>query len=224
MNLVIFDCDGVLVDTEPVANVIFAESIRNLGISMTDEEALERFTGLSMSRCISILEEQQGQSLPSGWLDEMQGRTFDAFRDRGVEAVRGVAEVIGRLNRWEWPYCVASSGEHEKMALTLGLSGLEQILDGPRFSATEVSRGKPFPDLFLHAASKMGASVEKCVVIEDSVPGAQAAVRAEMKVFGYAERTAHEALEAAGAQVFDDMEQLPELLTDWSKAPKRSAL
>lgn len=207
-ELVIFDCDGVLVDSEPVANRIFAEALAELGLVTSYEEVCEEFIGLTLTRCVEIVERRLGRAVPGDFVERLQRRTFDAFR-RELRAVRGVADALTRI---EAPVCVASSGEHEKMRLTLGLTGLLPRFDGRLFSASEVERGKPHPDLFLHVAERMGAAPDRCAVVEDSLPGVLAARAAGMRVYGYVERSDAGRLQAAGAIVFDDMARLPGLL------------
>jgi HAD superfamily hydrolase (TIGR01509 family) len=209
-DLVIFDCDGVLVDSEPLANRVFAESLRAVGLNMDYGEVCRTFVGLSMARCVEIVERRLGRPLPGGFVKRLQERTYEAFR-AGLRPVEGVARALERI---DLPVCVASSGEHEKMRLTLGLTGLLPRFEGRLFSATEVERGKPHPDLFLHAARSLGARPARCVVVEDSVPGVLAARAARMFVLGYAGGTDGEPLAAAGARVFHAMAELPGLLAD----------
>jgi len=207
-GLAIFDCDGVLVDSEPLSNRIFAEALAEIGLPLDYDEVCRRFIGLSMDRCVSLIEQLHGQRVPADFLPRLQERTFAAFR-RELQPVPGIEAALARLRV---PACVASSGEHEKMRLTLGLTGLLSRFDGRLFSATEVAHGKPAPDLFLHAAARMGVEPRDCAVIEDSVPGVQAARAAEMEVFGYAARGQQDGLAAAGARVFQEMAELPGLL------------
>jgi HAD superfamily hydrolase (TIGR01509 family) len=207
-DLVIFDCDGVLVDSEPPANRVFAAALNEIGLPCTYEEVCRDFIGLSLPRCIEIVESRRGEPLPAGFVDELQRRTFDAF-ERELQPVPGIHEALRRISM---PLCVASSGDHEKMRLTLDLTGLLPRFEGRMFSAMDVERGKPHPDLFMRAASEMGAAAERCAVVEDSLPGVRAAVAAGMTVFGYAARAAAGPLEDAGATVFTEMAALPGLL------------
>jgi HAD superfamily hydrolase (TIGR01509 family) len=209
-ELVIFDCDGVLVDSEPLANRVFTEALRQIGVEISYEEVCRTFIGLSMSRCMEIVERRLGRPAPEGFVDRLQARTYEAFRAE-LRPVRGVARALERI---DLPLCVASSGEPEKMRLSLGLTGLLDRFEGRLFSATEVARGKPWPDLFLHAARSLGARPEGCVVIEDSAPGVLAARAAGMAVLGYAGEGSGAGLAAAGARVFHDMEELPRLLAE----------
>jgi HAD superfamily hydrolase (TIGR01509 family) len=207
-ELVIFDCDGVLVDSEPVANRIFAEELNAAGLALSVEEVCREFIGRSMACCLAEVERRLGRPLPAGFVERLQSRTFDAFR-AGLAPVAGVREALARI---DLPFCVASSGEPQKMRLTLGLTGLLPLFEGRLFSAVEVERGKPHPDLFLHAARRLGATPARCAVVEDSRHGVAAGVAAGMTVFGYAGRGNAAELAAAGATPFDDMRRLPELL------------
>ena len=207
-GLIIFDCDGVLVDSEPPANRVFTEALNGIGLDMAFDEVCDTFIGLSMPRCLEIVESRLGGPAPARFLERLQERTFEAFR-RELAPVRGVADMLARIDD---PVCVASSGEREKMELTLGLTGLLPRFAGRLFSSTEVPRGKPAPDLFLHAARNMGVEPAGCAVVEDTPIGARAGRAAGMRVFGYAERSDGRALAAEGATVFDDMTRLPELL------------
>ena len=207
---VIFDCDGVLVDTEPVGNAVLAELISELGIPTTREQAIATYMGRSMDSCLTMLEQRLGQPPPSD---------FAARYRIGVEAgwrceLRPVPGVVEALDAIELPNCVASSGEHERIRLTLGLTGLLPRFEGRIFSATEVEHGKPAPDLFLHAAARMGFEPATTVVVEDTVPGVQAGRAAGMRVLAFARLVMADDLAAAGGEVFDDMRALPGLLAD----------
>jgi HAD superfamily hydrolase (TIGR01509 family) len=210
-DLAIFDCDGVLVDSEPISNRIFTEMLNEIGLRTTHEETMRDFVGRSMASCMAIVAERLGRPAPDEFVATMQARTFAAFRD-GLHAVPHVGAALDALDAAGIPTCVASSGEHEKMRTTLGITGLLPRVDGRLFSATEVPRGKPHPDLFLHAARRMGAEPSRCAVVEDSPVGVRAAVAAGMTVLGFATRGQGDALAAAGAVVFDDMRALPRLL------------
>ncbi len=202
--LVIFDCDGVLVDSEPPANRVLSEAIVELGLPATFESVTARFKGRSLSDCVKLIESDLGRSVPADFLTRLNERTFAAFRDE-LEAVPGVRAVLEGLSL---PRCVASSGSHEKMRFTLGLTALLPWFEPHLFSATQVERGKPAPDLFLFAAKSMGVPAERCVVVEDSVPGICGAVAAGMRVLGFAREGSPEELCAAGAEVFLHMDEL----------------
>jgi HAD superfamily hydrolase (TIGR01509 family) len=208
-DLVIFDCDGVLVDSERITNSIFAEMLNEIGLSLTLEDMFNTFMGNSMKRCLEIVQDMLLSPVPDNFLTEYQKRTAQAFTT-SLKPINGIHDVIKNL---EIPYCVASSGEHEKMQITLGTTSLLPYFSGKIFSVTEVERGKPYPDIFLYAAKKMGFNPEKCVVIEDSPTGVKAGVAAGMTVLGYASIMKPQRLLEAGASiVFDDMRKLPELL------------
>jgi HAD superfamily hydrolase (TIGR01509 family) len=212
-GLVIFDCDGVLVDTEPLSNAMLAEALTSLGITLTVKETRRAFTGLSWPDAVSEIETLTGGPLPAGWLDDLMAREHAAYR-RSLESVPGVRAVLELLRNEGRPYCVASSGSIGKMHVTLGATGLLPFVEEVLFSAHMVERGKPFPDLFLHAADRMGHTPEACIVVEDSVPGVTGAVAAGMRVLAYAgdPETDHDALRAAGGEVFASMDELPGLI------------
>lgn len=212
--LIIFDCDGVLVDTEPLSNRCFSEALNREGLDWDVAQTMRRLMGRSMKSCIEIVEAELGRKVPADFVDRLQERTFACFRDEGVHAVAGVAAALDALERAGMRTCVASSGDHGKMRVTLGSAGLWDRFDGRIFSATQVARGKPAPDLFLFAAERMGASPADSVVIEDSSAGAQGARAAGMRAYGYvgALHTDRTGLIDAGATVFEDMRDLPALL------------
>jgi HAD superfamily hydrolase (TIGR01509 family) len=208
VDLIIFDCDGVLVDSERLANEVLAGLLTDIGLSTTTEESLATYMGLSTTSWTALAAEKLGRPLPADFVDRYTEGVHAAF-ERELEAVPGVGEVVRRLR---WPTCVASSGEHERMRLTLGRTGLHGHFEGRIYSATEVERGKPHPDLFLHAAEQMGASPSACVVVEDSPYGVRGAVAAGMRALGYAAMTPAPVLAAEGAETFTDMTELPALL------------
>ncbi len=206
--LAIFDCDGVLVDSEPIANRILARALRRQGLATSDDDVDRATRGLTMAAAADWAEAELGRPLPADFLARVQAETFAAFR-RELAPVPGVAAALDVL---VLPRCVASSGTIEKIRLSLTLTGLIERFDGHLFSATEVARGKPHPDLFLHAARAMGIAPEACAVVEDSLPGVAAARAAGMTVFAYAPQGDADALAAAGARVFGRMAELPALL------------
>ena len=209
----IFDCDGVLVDSDRISLRIQAERITALGLPTTYEDCVREFLGIGMPATLRGIEERLGRPLPEGWEGELEAAVRDAFR-RELEPVPGIVEALDQI---PLRTCIASSGSHEKMTLTLGLTGLYERFAGRIFSAEEVERGKPDPDIFFYAAERMGAIPERCVVVEDSPWGVAAAVAAGMSAFGYAadaEPRAATALGDAGAIVFTEMAALPRLLAD----------
>ena len=211
-KLVIFDCDGVLVDSEPIANRVFAHQLAAHGLVMDPEVVMRTFIGRSRDTCIEMAGRLRGEPLPAGFGAAWDRAFFEALRNE-VRAVDGVAEVLRNLGI---PYCVASNGEPEHMQISLAAAGLMPLVEGRLFSAASVARPKPAPDLFLHAAATLRAEPRDCVVIEDTVTGVKAAVAAGMRAFGYAgaPHTDAEALEAHGATVFRHMRALAALLEE----------
>ena len=210
-ELVILDCDGVLVDSERIAVRVEAEYLAELGWPLTEAEIIERFMGRTTEYMDEAIEAQLGSRLPTDWKDQFHRRYREAFA-ADLAPVDGVVEVLDRLTV---PTCVASSGSHDKLRFTLGHTGLYERFEGRIFSGYEVANGKPAPDLFLHAASRMGAEPARCAVVEDSRFGVMAARAAGMHAFGYGGGlTPPDRLEGHGAVVFDDMRKLPRLLVD----------
>jgi HAD superfamily hydrolase (TIGR01509 family) len=210
-GLLIFDCDGVLVDSDRISLRIQAERITELGLPMTYEDCVREFLGIGMSATLRQVEQRLGRSLPAGWAEELDAAVKEAFR----RELRPVPAVVEALDQIALPTCIASSGSHEKMMLTLGLTGLYERFAGRIFSADEVERGKPDPDLFFYAAERMGIVPERCIVVEDSPFGIQGAVAAGMAPLGYAADAEPERMDAlfdAGAIVFTSMADLPGLV------------
>jgi HAD superfamily hydrolase (TIGR01509 family) len=208
VDLVIFDCDGVLVDSEKLAVRVEARLITSLGWAIGEAEVLERFVGRSDTYMLGELERALGRSLPE-WPERYREALGEAFRAE----LRPVDGIEAALDELRLPSCIASSGTHEKLRLTLGLTGLLPRFEGRIFSVTEVDRGKPAPDLFLHAASRCGVPSERCVVVEDSRSGVEAARAAGMRCLGFAGGlTPPEWLAGDATIVFDDMAELPRLL------------
>lgn len=208
-ELVVFDCDGVLVDSEVIAVRVDQKVLADLGWDLELDEIVERFVGRSEAHFVAAVEQHLGIRLADGW-DQEYGRWYQDAFERGLEAVDGVEEALDRL---PLPNCVASSGSHEKMHRTLGRTGLLHRFQGRLFSATEVANGKPAPDLFLHAARRLSTAPERCAVVEDSAYGVQAARAAGMHVFAYAGGVTPAArLAGPGTTVFSDMRQLPGLI------------
>jgi HAD superfamily hydrolase (TIGR01509 family) len=211
-DLVIFDCDGVLVDTERTANEVLCAWLTEAGYPVSYEDCRRRFSGRSMASVQAEIE-AAGHALGFVLTDRWYSSLDEIFGTR-VEAVPHVETVVETLRDAGLPWCVASSAKLDKMHLTLGTTGLMRHFRDVLFSATMVERGKPFPDLFLHAARQMGHAPERCVVIEDSVPGTQAGIAAGMRVFSYHgdPHSDRDGLAAAGGVLFDDMRDLPALL------------
>ena len=211
--LVIFDCDGVLVDSEPLANTCFARALQREGLDWTVEETMRRLMGRSMKSCVEIVERELGRALPGEFVDRLQADTMQAFRDAPLKTVPGIVEAIDAIEAAGIATCVASSGGLDKMRVTLGIAGLWGRFEGRIFSSSQVPRGKPFPDLFLHAAIEMNEQPFDCAVVEDSLPGVQAARSAGMRALAYVGATHSDAaaLQAAGGRTFDQMSSLPML-------------
>lgn len=206
-DLIIFDCDGVLVDSEVLANQLLRDALAEHGLAMTVEQVVETYVGRSMSAVVSISEDLLGSKLPKDFLEQLQFKTFALFKEK-LKAVEGVENVLIELQKKEVKICVASSGSFEKMDLTLGLTGLKNYFKENIFNASQVKRGKPYPDLFLYAADQMQAEPAQCLLIEDSVPGVQGGVAAGMEVMAYSKRGNSEALRKAGGLVINDMSKV----------------
>ncbi|MFG2952020.1 HAD family hydrolase [Streptomyces adustus] len=210
-DLVIFDNDGVLVDSEPISNRLLAAYLTELGHPTSYEDSIRDYMGSAMHRIHDLVQERTGRQLPPDFDDVFHARVFAAF-ERELKPVPGVADVLSKLTADGVPYCVASSGSHERIRVGHRTTGLDRWFDEDRiFSSQDVGRGKPAPDLFLYAAERMGVPPRKCVVIEDSPLGVQAAVAAGMDVYGFTAMTPAERL-AAADQLFSDHGELADLL------------
>jgi HAD superfamily hydrolase (TIGR01509 family) len=208
-DLVIFDCDGVVVDSERIVFEVFGDFIRSLGVHLTDAETREQFLGRTLAACMTIVEEITGKPVPPGALERYCADRDRVLRER-VQAVDGVRDVLETL---KVPFCIASSGGYDKMRITLGATALMPLFEGRLFSATEVAHGKPAPDIFLFAAERMGAEPKRTVVVEDTVNGVLAGSAAGMTVLGYVDLTpAPKLVEAGAAATFTHMRELPRLL------------
>lgn len=209
IELVIFDCDGVLVDSEPIALRVNVESFAEYGHTVTEELIIHEFLGKSNDAILEIASTWIGAERALEWNTKFRRLYYDTLAEQ-VEAVDGIVEALDRI---DIPMCVASSGTKEKMKITLGRTGLYERFEGRIFSATEVAHGKPEPDLFLHAAFQLGVRPRACAVVEDSQYGVRAARAAGMRAFGYAGGMTPAAwLEGPGTTVFHDMRELPALL------------
>ena len=207
-DLVIFDCDGVLVDSEPISNQVLSELLTEIGLPTTFEKSLELFLGKSWQDSLKTIESLLGKKPPENLFDEYMKRMFKLF-ETDLEPIKGISQVLNNLN---FPKCVASSGPYEKIYKTLGSTQLLSFFEGNIFSAVDVKNGKPAPDLFLYAVDKMGFPKEECAIIEDSIPGVTAAVRAGIRVLGLVKMSSSKELKEAGAEPFTNMRELPKLL------------
>ena len=210
-ELIIFDCDGVLVDSEVIACRADALCLAEIGIAMSAEEIMDRYLGISAAEMCTDIELRLGHSLPANFAETLRARVAAVF-DTELAPIAGVEAVLDAL---PFRRCVASSSAVERLRHSLSLTGLLGYFEPNVFSATQVRRGKPAPDLFWFAADSLRAARAKCLVIEDSVPGVQAAVAAWTPVIGFT-GVAHclpghaERLRSAGAiAVADAMPRLP---------------
>ena len=214
VDLVIFDCDGVLVDSELISCRAHSQMLTSHGYPITSDQVLERFLGVSDREARLIVEAELGRTLPDDFEAQVKAATL-RFYEGDLRAIANVGEAIAAIDLKK---CVASSGTPEKIRHGLTCAGLYDVLAPHIFSASQVKRGKPAPDLFLFAAERMQAQPGRCVVIEDSIPGVTGAVVAGMTVLGFHGgshcRPGHDdTLRAAGARlIFDDMRQLPGLI------------
>jgi HAD superfamily hydrolase (TIGR01509 family) len=209
-ELVIFDCDGVLIDSEPVANVVFSKMLATVGLAMSPEEVMRTFVGRSRDTCIEMAGVMRGEKLP----EDFGARWDEAFHEaleREVKPVEGIPQLLRSL---EIPYCVASNGEPDHMEKGLTAAGLMPLVKGRLFSARAVAHPKPAPDVYLHAARTMGAQPSRCAVVEDTPTGVKAGIAAGMRVFGYVGGPQSDAatLRELGAHPFSRMSELRGLL------------
>ncbi|WP_340376978.1 HAD family hydrolase [Streptomyces sp. SS7] len=210
-DLVIFDNDGVLVDSEPISNRLLAAYLTELGHPTSYEDSIRDYMGSAMHRVHDLVEARTGERLPADFDEVFHRRVFAAF-ERELVAVAGVVDVLEKLAADEVPYCVASSGSHERIRVGHRTTGLDRWFDEGRiFSAQDVGKGKPAPDLFLYAAERMGVAPGRCVVVEDSPLGVRAAVAAGMDVLAFTAMTPAAKL-AGASQLFSGMGELPGLL------------
>ena len=226
-EVVIFDCDGVLVDSEVLASARLGAALERLGLKLDAAQFRELFLGVSEQSMLAIAERALGAPLPADFQSELANAVLADF-ERELKGVEGIAELVGRLDA---RVCVASSSTIERIRASLRIVGYADLFEPHVFSASEVARGKPEPDLFLYTARRMGVGPADCLVIEDSVHGVTAARRANMVVFGFTGGTHAKGaeygarlVEAGAAVAFDDMRELPGLVEDRRRsAPQRSA-
>ncbi|MEJ7798191.1 MAG: HAD family hydrolase [Solirubrobacteraceae bacterium] len=205
---VIFDCDGVLVDSELISNRVLADLLTEAGLPTTFEDCMRDFRGRSMASVLAIAGERHADA----WSFDVAARYYAEVQSVFARELEPVPGVIDALDRIALPSCVASSGPHHKMAVTLRRTGLWERFEGRIFSAGEVTAGKPAPDLFLHAAARMGFDPASTAVVEDSLPGVEAAVAAGMRALAFARHGDACELAAAGGEPFHEMAELPALL------------
>ncbi|HZD51963.1 MAG TPA: HAD family hydrolase [Woeseiaceae bacterium] len=209
-ELLILDCDGVVVDSEPITMRVLVEMLHELGVAIGPEEADERFIGTTFARTLELIAELLGGPIPEDFVGTYRERTFAAL-EAGLKPVPGIEAALDRI---AIPYCIASNGPRAKMHKTLGVTSLLPRFEGRMFSSADVLRGKPYPDLFLHAARHFGVSPAACLVVEDSTNGIAAARAAGMTAYGFSASAPEGRLRAAGAhRVFCRMSELPSLVS-----------
>lgn len=204
---IIFDCDGTLVDTEPLANDVFATMLSAEGLPMTGHEAMTRFRGMKWDACFAEVEAELGRKLSPDFVPELHKRTAEAYQGR-LKPIPGIRELVSSL---EIPMCVASNGTRQQVEYSLSLTGLLPYFAGRIFSSHDIGVWKPEPDLFLHAAKAMGVEPSFCAVVEDSIPGIQAGISAGMKVFAYQPAMVDSRI-PAGVTVIQSMTELHTML------------
>ena len=211
-KLVIFDCDGVLVDSEAIGNRFISEALTLAGIPISAEGALSKFLGGKLTQIKEDAEKQLGFSLPPNWVDEIYKKQFSEFR-KNLKSISGIEDVLDVLERINTPICVGSNGPLNKMEVSLGVTKLKDRFLGRIFSADQVENPKPAPDLYLYCADQMGVLPQHCLVIEDSPRGASAGVAAGMSVFGYTGGGDNSALKKVGCiETFDTMQEIAAFL------------
>lgn len=208
VKCIIFDCDGVLVDTEKIGNGILLEMAQEYGFKMELEDAYRNFNGRNLKDCFKHIEEAIEQKLPETFETEYREKSFEAFKSQ----VRPMEGVVAFINELKIPYCVASSGPMDKIRLNLEVAGLLDKFEGRMFSSYLINSWKPEPGIFLHAAKEMGFDVKDCIVLEDSKAGVKAGISGGFKVYGFANGFNNEDLKEEGAELFTSYEELKELL------------
>lgn len=204
IKCIIFDCDGVLVDSEHVSNDILYTLASEQGYTMGKEKMMREFSGRSLQQCLNMIESSIGKTLPPEFVPVFREKTFHYFRT-DLKPIEGVHDFINLLTH---DYCVASSGPIEKMNITLSTTGLIDKFKNKMYSSYQINSWKPDPDIFLHAAKEMGYSVNECIVIEDSRAGVMAAVKGGFRVLGFAGGGNADELQSEGAEVFYSFKEL----------------
>ena len=212
VKCIIFDCDGILVDSETIANQVLLSMSAPFGLKMTMEEAVKNFNGRRLKNIFEQIEKLTDKKLPDSFETDFRKQTFEAFKT-DLKAVKGVRKFIENLSV---PYCVASSGPVEKITFNLTTTGLIQNFENRIFSSYEINSWKPDPDIFIHACNQMGFKKEECIVIEDSVAGVIAGVKGGFKVFALANENNAQDLRDEGATVFYNYEELEGILNSWN--------
>ena len=211
LRLVIFDCDGVLVDSEPVTNRVVAAELTRLGWPMNAAGCQVRFLGMNLSAMVPLIEAELGRPLPARWSHDLEQQLVTVLGEE-VELMPGAAAVLAETTRLGLPWRIASNSSHAELRAKFGHNGLGDLVAGRMHSHHDVRLGKPAPDLFLAAAAAEGVAPEQCLVIEDSLPGARAAMAAGMTCLGFCPHDDGARLMAAGAAPFHSLYDLPMLL------------
>ncbi len=211
-NLVIFDCDGVLVESEPLATQVLVQILAERGIKVNYEEFLREFSGAVIYKRLEAISQKLNWTPPSNFISIFDER-LSVLTEKELKPVPGIQALLESLSV---PACVASNGSRDEIILRLKIAGLTEYFGKAIFSGLEMPHPKPAPDVFLAAAEAFKAAPDRCIVIEDTVLGVTAAVRAGMRVYGHAAFTTSESLKAAGAIPFDNMTELKLLLSDVS--------
>jgi len=218
LRLVIFDCDGVLVDSEGPAARVTAREVGRLGWSMTPDEAQARFMGLRLSDMPALITAETGRPVPDGWVAQVCDALIVALAHE-AEAMPGAMDALRAVTALGLPYRVASNSSHEEMDVKFARTGLASLVTGRIHSARDVKRGKPAPDVFLAAAAAESVAPSACIVIEDSLPGISAARAAGMVVIGLAPHGDGAALRAAGAHPIRALSEVAGLLRAAMRVP-----
>ena len=205
---IIFDCDGVLVDSESISAKVFREMVSELGCNLDFETILKQITGTSMKENLKFFADCVGHDLPSDFEAEFRRRSYEAFKTE-LKPVKGIHSLLEKINI---PFCTASSGPQKKIRLNLTTANLIDKFDDNIFSSYDIGSWKPEPDIYLYAARQMGFQPQECAVIEDSLTGIKAAKAGGFDVFGFTRKGNEEALKKLGATVFFDMNELDNLL------------
>ena len=210
-KLVLFDCDGVIVDSETITNQVLRDDLAGRGLDLPLDQIMNSFVGGTMSG-VARQAADMGADIPDDWLEVIYPKIYQALAD-DVEAITGVSAILDALDNAGIPYAIGSNGRLEKMEITLGRTGLLGRFAGRMYSAQDLAAPKPAPDVYLKAASDAGVDPADCVVIEDSVSGAKAGIAAGMRTLGFIEETPREKLAPICDEVFEAMDQLPALLS-----------
>lgn len=216
-DLVIFDCDGVLVDSEPLSVKATVIALAEYGVQLDVQQVLRSLTGLTFTAAVAKVRRDYGVELPVGYARRHAQLVDQMFRQE-LRPMAGVRQTLGDLGERGIPFCVASNSSQARLALTFKVTGLGPFFEGRVFSGEDVKEGKPAPDLFLHAAASCGVSPRHCLVVEDSPVGVTAAVKAGMPVIGFAggghasPALCERLLQAGASSIIDDFRQIPQAL------------